>query len=849
MKDNPLKIPDQPLSPQASGLEALWRRGLDLVQQLSGDCWTDYNFHDPGVTILEQLCYALTESIYKSGFPVADYLTRADGKIDYQRQALYSPEQIFPCRPVTLDDYRKVLFDTALPIDNVFMVPESSEKIPGLYTIRVRLHISESAGDNNKCPQTIIEKIKVAYRQNRNLCEDLATVEIVTPPVCRLTGRIEIAGLRDPTDLLAEIYFRCARLIAPGIQVVSYDEAFKAGQNLETLFTGPLVSCGYIDPGSLANTPRAVTLTHIFSMIRSIEGVIDIHDLTLTDARNHPIGGLPDQQCAEAVILEIPSRQEQIGLVLVKKNRICPVSMTMLTASYRRMALTRRTYRHQPANFSVGPQNPLPRHRAFKTYTSVQNYFPKTYGIDRSGIPVSAGPGRKAQARQLKAYLLIFDQMLADFNAQLDHIKDLFSVDPDLYQSYFHQLLDDRSVPQIADLQAFSKDKMALAMQQKINRHDHFRDRRNRVLDYLLALYGEKFTQQYLRHLYHYLPPGKKAQAIIQNKINLLKHLPITSPHRGGAFDYSHMPWKNRRISGFELKVHILLALPRHYKQSLTAAIASHGLKLIADPKFRQMLEGGLSIPYIDLTDIKIQPDERFHRVPPDSAKDEPSPVMLEALARKTTLMQRQVVNAAFFRHGMRRESYRIGPLGDKGDFQVIFKPFDEEIWCHLSACADRKTAIQTANAFRRLLLHLNWASEGLHVIEHILLRPLCRPEHSGQSVSQAFYAFTITVLMPDWTARFHDTAFRHHAERTIRFNCPAHVTARIYWISYDQMHAFELVYRKWLEAKSSHPDGTPVLDGLSAQLINIILDLEKGKAEKNPAASHESTTDDAIIS
>ncbi|MCI5224583.1 MAG: hypothetical protein D3924_18435, partial [Candidatus Electrothrix sp. AR4] len=36
----------------------LRRQGLEYAQQFSGELWTDYNLHDPGVTILEQLCFA-----------------------------------------------------------------------------------------------------------------------------------------------------------------------------------------------------------------------------------------------------------------------------------------------------------------------------------------------------------------------------------------------------------------------------------------------------------------------------------------------------------------------------------------------------------------------------------------------------------------------------------------------------------------------------------------------------------------------------------------------------------------------------------------------------------------------
>ena len=54
--------------------DSLLRDGISLIQKFSGNKWTDYNFHDPGITILEQLCYALTDLGYRSNFKVEDLL-------------------------------------------------------------------------------------------------------------------------------------------------------------------------------------------------------------------------------------------------------------------------------------------------------------------------------------------------------------------------------------------------------------------------------------------------------------------------------------------------------------------------------------------------------------------------------------------------------------------------------------------------------------------------------------------------------------------------------------------------------------------------------------------------------
>lgn len=809
--------------PQQVGYGELWRKGLAMIQALSGERWTDYNAHDPGVTILEQLCYALTEMVHKSGFPAADYLTGPDGRIDYEKQAIHLPEQILPCRPVTLDDFRKAIFDAVPEIEDVHLDPGRQQGPAGLYTIRVRLAAGSSKVPNAVDPEKVAEHVKAVYGENRNLCEDAAAVEIVQPAACRLKGHVEIDGHHDPAALLAQIYYRCARLIAPGISVTAYDTAIKQGCSLETLFTGPLIRCGHIGPQELETQNRPVTLSDIHSVIRSVEGVAGIHDLTLLDEAGTPIVDLPPLNTDRIVSLAIPAAGEKMGIRLVKKSKIYPVSPAAFRAGYNRLEFNARAYKNWHQDFGALYDRPPAEHRPLDAYTSVQHHFPPGYGINRDGVPLSAGPLRHAQARQLKGYLLFFDQIMADFNAQLSRIGRLFSTERDLPATYFHQALDERNVPHVCDLQAVREDPLDRRLTRLIRRYDDACDRRSRLLDVMLAMYGERFNQKYMRHFPHYGSASQIPQTIIENKIRLLKHLPAAGRDRGGGVNYRHMAWESRTLTGFELKVRILLGLPSLYSRPLTAALASHGLKLVSDKRFRQMLEGGLEIAHVDLREIKVAPTDKFHGVPPHDSTAQITPERLAQLNQNVMLLQRQVINATFFRQGLHPNNYQIGPLTSQGDFQVIFRPFEQEQWCYLATYADRVKAVRAANDFARLLLHLNRQSEGMHVIEHILLRPLTAPDHKGIEVPDDFYPFRISVLMPAWTARFHDPAFRRHAEDTIRVNRPAHVALHVHWLDYDRMHAFEMVYRRWLKAKSDHPDGSGDLDELSAQLIRML--------------------------
>lgn len=86
--------------------------GIALIQQLGSRLWTDYNLHDPGITFLEALCYAITDLGYRSSFGVADLLAEfPNGDFVADDQAFFGARQILSTAPWTLNDYRKLLID------------------------------------------------------------------------------------------------------------------------------------------------------------------------------------------------------------------------------------------------------------------------------------------------------------------------------------------------------------------------------------------------------------------------------------------------------------------------------------------------------------------------------------------------------------------------------------------------------------------------------------------------------------------------------------------------------------------------------------------------------------------
>jgi len=119
--------------------------GLKRIQELSKTIWTDYNLHDPGMTTLEALCYAITDLGYRLTFDIKDLLANdpeTEGDVDFKN--FFTARQILHNAPVTLKDFRKLLMDVAvladgevLGIKNAWALPSTDSEMK-LYVDKVK---------------------------------------------------------------------------------------------------------------------------------------------------------------------------------------------------------------------------------------------------------------------------------------------------------------------------------------------------------------------------------------------------------------------------------------------------------------------------------------------------------------------------------------------------------------------------------------------------------------------------------------------------------------------------------------------------------------------------------------
>jgi hypothetical protein len=103
-------IKSNPLLP-AEDYVALRTLGFKFVEQTGSAIWTDYTNSDPGITILEAVCYAITDLAYRTGFEIKDLLAPEKLANDTWKEIFYTAKQILHNTALTINDYRKLLID------------------------------------------------------------------------------------------------------------------------------------------------------------------------------------------------------------------------------------------------------------------------------------------------------------------------------------------------------------------------------------------------------------------------------------------------------------------------------------------------------------------------------------------------------------------------------------------------------------------------------------------------------------------------------------------------------------------------------------------------------------------
>lgn len=348
----------------------------------------------------------------------------------------------------------------------------------------------------------------------------------------------------------------------------------------EEIFEGPLLKHGFIDGNELAKADRKskIHVSDLIHLIMDIEGVLAVKSIQIANLpQDDPEGKIPSKSVRWCLDLAF------------EQNYVPRLNSELSKLVYYKEGLPFKANREEVEDLldeiqeAKRPQKIRYPQLDFDSitgeftdsgdYYSIQNDFPLVYGVGEEGmLPQVESRPQEFQVKQLKAYLIVFEQLIANYLAQLAHVRDLFSIslekdpfgNPKITQTYFSQNLE-LLVPDAADLW-----KDLVGLQDILNSltepKEQYLERRNQFLNHLLARFAEQLTDYGL--LTVRLSPQKGKERLIEDKLRFLNNYPQISGEHGQAFDYS-IPdefYHIDNLSGLENRVAGLYGI--HHKTS-----------------------------------------------------------------------------------------------------------------------------------------------------------------------------------------------------------------------------------------------------------------------------------------
>lgn len=779
---NSVFIKNRDLKDDPTGFHSLREEGLRLVQAFSGKVWTDYNIHDPGVTMLEHLCYGLTEVIYRCGFGAEDIFA-IDSGFQPEAVGMYRPEAMLPCDPVTQSDLRRYLYDRVDGVENVWL--EAVDR--GLWRI-VAKRGPEADAD------TLREKLTIAYHGVRNLGEDLCEVVVLEEDSCELAGEIEVDGSRPPHEVLADVYLACKGLVAPGICPEDPVQLKESGVSLDLLLEGPLTRHGVTVNIKNSSVVERVSVTDVIGAVRRVPGVVSVKHLGFVTDEGHHGVCVRRRGPGSVLTLSIPERPSENRVALFNGANRVAVSLPRFLSRYRAMVYReRRPPAHNPHALYELPEGAA---QMLGAYTSIQNHFPEVYGINAFGVPPSFPEERKAAARQLKGFLSLMEQFPADGVLTLDAAPVLFSPAPGERRTAFSRYLTEAEIPGMESLRPGGVDTEAAHTRMTAKRARDY-GRRCGYLSHLLSLYGEKVERAPLARP-AYLSEAVQQENHLKAQTALLALLPELSAGRFRGHDLSKKTKGRPEISPFQKRCDILFGFTINRSGSLTLPMTRDGLKLITDEAFLAMEEGALAVS------LGKEGEElpHLHPVPGPTAGAKVTCEDITELKELIAPFRRNLIFEFLLRRGTDTDSFRISITADCNEVKLVFNL--KGAWLLIGTAESRDHAVRLVHLLRRYLIFLNMATEGFHLVENILLK---LPETSlgfpgKEEKPEISDPQILHIVCPDWTDRFAESEFRSLFMEIASMHLPAHLMAAFHFFSFDEMVSFEGMWSRWREAR-----------------------------------------------
>lgn len=602
----------------------LREEGIKYIEELGSDFWTDYNEHDPGITILELLCYAITDLGYRTSFPVQDLLASKEQNESNFKKQFFTAKEMLTTEPVSELDLRKLLIDIdgvknawlfkskqTLYFDKkesriVGAKPSSNHAfttfdLNGLYDIKIELDedpvikncdgnitpTEEEAGVRQEKINEIINRVRQRFHQHRPLCEDLIDVSIVEGQKIRFCMDIQLEADADANEVYPAVLYTLSLYLSPPVRQYSLKEMIDAQKasgapaSMDQIFNGPVLDHGFFNDDELSGAilRESIYASDIINLLMDIPGIKSIHQFKMNYCEN----AKPEKN--EWILPVSPGKKPVLcycksainfykDVIPVKTSRQQAIAKWTGIVQAERAASLAVTY--DDYHYSEGSW------RNLNAYTSITQNLPQCYGVGDDGLSPSVPFSKTIKALQLKGFLLFFDQVLANYIAQLNGLKSLFQIKDSAVANvetgtYFFKKIEGVKEIELLIDDYPTMDTAGGLLAGLVSQYDDVTDRKNRLLDHLLSRFAENFTG-YVLQMYS-LEGQQSAEKVITSKSLLLKEYPQISANRGTAYDYfnsvdkngnASTVWDSNNVAGMEHRLSRLLGIENYNRRSIS---------------------------------------------------------------------------------------------------------------------------------------------------------------------------------------------------------------------------------------------------------------------------------------
>ena len=653
----------EPYIEQQAAEDALYtrlqRQTLEEVQRLSGKVWTDYNAHDPGVTLADIANYALTELDYKLGFGVADSLTETGRPFDAARFGLFPPVDVYATSPVTEDDYRRMLLATVPGLENadVHCDPET-----GAYTVRILL--SPFDGSNGDETVRLVEE---AFHSRRNLCERLEKVEIIRPDILDFEAELEIEPGEDATEVLARIYGRILRYLSGSMSLLTPGSRPADGFSPEAWLEGS-------EDTLRAVLPRQEYTEHeLYKQLCGIKGVDRFRTCYLTK------DGIPQTRLSGPYSLRIPKERKDFGNIRMycgkTEAKIDPDRFLERLEGFhllRGQSLNRK--QRGKENLSAWSRPSGTGHDVF-THAPIAGDFPDCYRL---------APGQK-QPSSFEAYTRLYDRVIQN---GLDELKEL------------PRLLSLKEEDESTDYK-YLKDAIG---------------KKSRYLDFLDRLYGVESHPAWLSEENAY---GETPIGTLRRRMNFLRNAARLEKERMKARNLLEADGNAPTVKEHFC---LLLGIDPDEGRSVSNVLPAHNLRLLERREEDESTLGITDrIDSLLIGERMLRPDNVLPVEFKGLARDEEGKRREYAAMRATLpFFNENLITGDLFRGGTKLGNYRIVKTDDDL-YMLMYRHQEHGGWTNLGQGTDPEELVRMANILRRFLRELNRRSETLYVVEPVL--------------------------------------------------------------------------------------------------------------------------------